>query len=611
MNKEELKTLIQQYADGPLLDWEEGYLNYHTARFLDTLNLLGPGQGQRLLDVGAFPGHLTVAAHSMGYQVDGLTGTAESTPSLQMLADRLGRYGIALVLADVESEPFPFPDKSFDVVLATEIIEHLHFNPYRLLRESFRVLKPGGRILITTPNISRMQNVIRLIRGQNIHPHIYGRFYETYSSILSGRHLREFTSFDLAYMLEGQNKEMYRFEGVKVIYSKCLDPLFSKPRLAGWVDRFWPRFRSTLMVEACRSREIALIHPEETEPVTGFYPIEEHGPNMYGIARVLTTPFRWTEGTAHLQLPAGEAPYQIFFLNVVCMIPESLPPVEWTVGIDGRTITTFSLLPDRMFTTVRILLSPELAVQGRFHLSLSGPTWKPIDHPRANDYEFTVNDQRNLGIAVGWDGFLREDCYDRKALQEAAQRESRILERYEPFDEDVHWRKKHHGFDDRWSHLQTLYLLQADFKPVLRMGNEDWRQLGPGWYFLENWVEGPVRWTSRRAVAYLGAKKGQKRLRIRVFSGEPGLGKRISGSLELAISLDRISFLPFSEAPFDLPAGIWTDLKFDLPQKISSPGVMRLILKTDQTRSPACLFPGSNDTRELCLGVKGMALEHG
>jgi SAM-dependent methyltransferase len=611
LNKEELKTLIQQFADEPLLDWEENYLNYHAARFLDTLTLLGPGPGQRLLDVGAFPGHLTVAAHSLGYQVDGLTGRAESAPSLKMVADRLGRYGIAMVLADVESEPFPFPDKSFDVVLATEIIEHLHFNPYRLLRESFRILKPGGRILITTPNISQLQNVIRLLRGQNIHPHIYGRFYETYSSILSGRHLREFTSFDLAYMLEGQNKEMYRFAGVKVHYSKCLDPLFSKPRLAGWVDRFWPRFRSTLMVEACRPREIAFIHSEETEPATGFYPIEEHGPDMSGIARVLTTPFRWTEGRAHLQLPASDAPYQIFFLNVVCMIPESLPPAGWTVKIHDRTITTFSLLPDRMFTTIRILLSQELAEQGRFPISLSGPTWKPIDHPQANDYEFTINDDRTLGIAVGWDGFLREDCPDRKALQKAAQRESQLFEKYEQFDEDVHWRKKHHGFDDRWSHLQMLYLLQAEFKPFLRMGNQDWRQLGPGWYFLENWGEGPVRWISRRAVAYLGAQKGQKRLRIRVFSGEPGLGERISGSLELAFSTDRISFLPFSERSFDLPAGIWTDLMFDFPQEISSPGVIRLILNTDQSRSPACLFPGSTDTRELCLGVKGMALEYG
>jgi hypothetical protein len=332
---------------------------------------------------------------------------------------------------------------------------------------------------------------------------------------------------------------------------------------------------------------------------------------MDGIARVLTTPFRWTQGTAQMQLPAGDAPYQIFFLNVVRMIPESLPPAEWTVKVKDRTVTTFSLLPDRGFTTVRILLSPELADEGRFQLSLSGPTWTPSDHPQTDDYEFTIHDDRNLGLAVGWDGFLREDCRDRSALEQAARRESWLSEKYEPFDPDVHWRRKHHGFDDRWSHLQTLYLLQADFKPFLRMGHEDWRQLGPGWYFLENWVEGPVRWIGRRAVAYLGARRGQERLRLRVYTGDPRLGERTSGTLKVAFSPDRFSFAPFAETPFDLPAGLWTDLQVAFPQKAAAPGILRLIIETDQSRTPAAFLPGSADTRELCLGVKGLALEQG
>ena len=608
MNKEDLKSLIRQYADEPLLPWEEHYLDYHAARYLDTITILGPGQGRRLLDVGAFPGHLTVAAHQLGFQVDGLTGKDESIPSLQMFIDRMGRHGITVILADVESGPFPFPDGSFDVVMASEIIEHLHFNPYRLLKESFRVLKPGGRILITTPNISRLDNVIRLVRGQNIHSEISGRFDESFSSILSSRHIREFTSSDLGYMLEAQNKEMYRFEGVQVHYSKCLDPSFSRPRLAGLVDRFWPRFRSTIMIEAFRPRDVTFIHPEEAEPTTGFYPIEEHGPNMEGIARILTIPFRWTEGTAQLNLPASAAPFQIVYLNLVYMVPDRLSPAEWTLDIEGQIITTFYFLPDRMFTTVRVMLRKEMAKNGRFHLSLSGPTWKPVDHPIANDYEFSTDDRRNLGIVIGWDGFLREDCPDQKDLYRAAQRESRIFEQYENFDENVHWRKKHHGFDDRWSHLKTLYLLQANFKPVLSMGNEDWRQLGPGWYFLENWAEGPVRWSSRWAEAYLSTRPGNRQLYLKGFSGDAILGDRITGSLKLAFSSDHFSFLPSAESSFDLPAGIWTELVLAFPESITSPGLIRLTLQVDQSRVPAHRVQGSSDNRELGLAVSGLAV---
>ncbi len=608
MDASELKTLVKDYAGESLLPWEEHYLDYHAARYLDTLKILGPGRGEHLLDVGAFPGHLTVAAQHLGFKVEGLTGRAESIPSLQMIVDRLGRQGISMALADVESEPFPFPDGSFDVVLVSEIIEHLHYNPYRLLRESFRVLKPGGRILISTPNINRLENLLRMIRGRTIHSEISGRFDETFSSILSARHVREYSASDLAYMLEGQNKEMYQFEEVQVHYSKCLDPSFSKSFPARVIDRLWPRFRSTLLVEARRPQATHLIHPEELGDTTGLYPVEVHTNDMEGIAKMLTVPFRWTNETFQLNFPAGKASSQIFFLNLVYLVPERLAPGWWTVSVNGRPITRFSLLPDRMFTRVRIVLEAKDAERGTFRLVFSGPCWKPSEHPVANDYEFSTADLRNLGVIIGWDGFLREDCDDEEALLRAARREMRSLEKYEFFDPQIHWRRKHHGFDDRWSHLKTLYLKQTDFKPALPMGAEDWRQLGPGWYFLEHWEVGPVRWTSRKAEAYLSAKPGHREVYLRVFSGDALLGKQVGVMLKLEYSIDRTTFIAFGETVFDLPAGIWTDLKAEFPEPLPASGIILIKIFVDQERSPAKLVPGSSDTRELGLAVAGMAV---
>jgi ubiquinone/menaquinone biosynthesis C-methylase UbiE len=45
----------------------------------------------------------------------------------------------------------PFPKESFDIVYAIEVIEHLK-NPYDFIQELFRVIRPGGEIIITTPN---------------------------------------------------------------------------------------------------------------------------------------------------------------------------------------------------------------------------------------------------------------------------------------------------------------------------------------------------------------------------------------------------------------------------------------------------------------------------
>ena len=55
------------------------------------------------------------------------------------------------------NDPFPYKNESFDWVTCVEGIEHLE-NPHHLVREAARVLKPGGRAMITTPNIMNIKS---------------------------------------------------------------------------------------------------------------------------------------------------------------------------------------------------------------------------------------------------------------------------------------------------------------------------------------------------------------------------------------------------------------------------------------------------------------------
>jgi SAM-dependent methyltransferase len=55
------------------------------------------------------------------------------------------------------NDPFPYRDETFDCVTCVEGIEHLE-NPHHLIRETARVLKPGGRSIITTPNIMNIKS---------------------------------------------------------------------------------------------------------------------------------------------------------------------------------------------------------------------------------------------------------------------------------------------------------------------------------------------------------------------------------------------------------------------------------------------------------------------
>jgi len=75
------------------------------------------------------------------------------------------RNGFKAFLCDIENEDLPFEDEYFDLVVVKEIVEHL-YSCEMLLREAYRVLKEGGHIYITTPNIAGLIDRIFLLRGK-------------------------------------------------------------------------------------------------------------------------------------------------------------------------------------------------------------------------------------------------------------------------------------------------------------------------------------------------------------------------------------------------------------------------------------------------------------
>jgi SAM-dependent methyltransferase len=96
---------------------------------------------------------------------------------------------------NIEKERFPFGDAAFHVVLCCEILEHLLMDPLAALREMRRVLHPEGVLILTTPNVHRLENIARLLAGHNI--------YDPYSAYGPyGRHNREYTPSELCALLE-------------------------------------------------------------------------------------------------------------------------------------------------------------------------------------------------------------------------------------------------------------------------------------------------------------------------------------------------------------------------------------------------------------------------
>ncbi|HLI51714.1 MAG TPA: methyltransferase domain-containing protein [Thermomicrobiaceae bacterium] len=101
--------------------------------------------------------------------------------------------------------PLAVPDSTFDTIIAVEVLEHLE-NPRGVAREWNRLLKPGGWLLITTPNVESWRSVLSLVfRG-----HFIAFTAESYPA-----HITALTRLDLHRILDETS-----FSNISVFYSE-------------------------------------------------------------------------------------------------------------------------------------------------------------------------------------------------------------------------------------------------------------------------------------------------------------------------------------------------------------------------------------------------------
>lgn len=117
------------------IDLGQGNLRTATKGKLIAMGHVPEGQGRRALDVGCREGHQSRWLESRGYDV-----TSVDVEKVYENAE----------VVDA-NEPLPYDDESFSLVWCSEVLEHLK-TPGSFLQEVDRVLIPGGRIVLTTPN---------------------------------------------------------------------------------------------------------------------------------------------------------------------------------------------------------------------------------------------------------------------------------------------------------------------------------------------------------------------------------------------------------------------------------------------------------------------------
>lgn len=189
----------------PVFDLERAYADCHQI----ALSLVNGEPCGRALDLGAGQGALSQALKERGFEVT----------AADVNAEQFRAVGVEFAKLDL-NKPLPYPDQGFNLVLAVEILEHLEA-PRAFVREIFRILKPGGLAVVTTPNITSIPSRIFFLATGffDLFVPTKKRLKDPFSSEADG-HISPLPGWLLRYFLEDAG-----FEIEKTRYTMAYIPL--------------------------------------------------------------------------------------------------------------------------------------------------------------------------------------------------------------------------------------------------------------------------------------------------------------------------------------------------------------------------------------------------
>ena len=208
---EPLLPYLETWADSPD---SRSYLETHQTRLVKTLEMVPPGGPcDRILEMGAYLQMTPALVSKLGYgEVRGCYyGQLGRVDHRQATSTAGEPFVCEIDHFDAERDRFPYPDAWFSTVLCCELLEHLFNDPMHLMGEVNRVLKPGGHLLLTTPNVAALRGISAILQGY--HPGFFHAYIRPAGpGEVDARHNREYTPREIHQLLENSGFEVVRLE---------------------------------------------------------------------------------------------------------------------------------------------------------------------------------------------------------------------------------------------------------------------------------------------------------------------------------------------------------------------------------------------------------------
>ncbi len=154
-------------------------------------------QQLRVLDLGCGNGSLSQIITQQGYKV---VGVAESESGFKFASRSFPNCHF--IQSSIYNLPYTQLENSFDIVIASEVIEHL-FCPGELIKAAKKCLKPNGQLILTTPHHGYFKNIVLAVSG---------KMDKRFTTLWDGGYIKVFSVKTLTTLLESEGLSNINFK---------------------------------------------------------------------------------------------------------------------------------------------------------------------------------------------------------------------------------------------------------------------------------------------------------------------------------------------------------------------------------------------------------------